>query len=149
MQFDNPDTATTPAACAKMFCATTRRIIAFTIRNVADDECVTLLDGIRSKLRAGETVMTEEQLTENIGSVLFKWAAKINARDESFFVQTSLSDLMSDVISNDAPDPQSLANHERLRRAFIHTTTARVRMTILDALSLMLILYARYRIQSK
>lgn len=139
MEFGNPEQAKTPGQCARMFCATVQRVLTYAIKNVANEECSLILDDIRAKYRtANGTLFTEEQLTEKIGAILIKMEAPIQAYDENFFLRVSIQDLVNPEDRNKNPVTDS---H---RKQFYQATTPRTRTTILDALNLMLILYARY-----
>lgn len=141
MEFCDPERATTPDLCARYFCTMILRTLTFAVKNVTDDQCVSVLDEIRAKYRtASDTIMTFEQITEQVGSVIIKWAPQINNYDEDFFLVTDLQSL----VGNDANARQNPVTDSD-RKRFYRMTTKRTRTVILDALNLMLILYARYR----
>lgn len=141
MDFCDLDKATTPESCARFFCTMILRTLTYAIKNVTDEQCVSVLDDIRAKYRAAsDTLMTYEQLIERVGAVLIRWAHQINDYDEDFFLHTDLRSLVGD--ANAAENP--VKDEDRVR--FYRATTKQMRTVILDALNLMLILYARYRV---
>ena len=143
MDFCDPETAITQEQCAKMFCSTIQRLLAFAIRNVSDDNCANMIDEVRSKYRMAEGFLTREQLTEKIGVVLLGWSQQICEYDVDFFIHTDLASLIGDVDADANVDEVPIS--DKIRSTFYHSTTEQIRTVIMDALNLMLILYARYR----
>lgn len=146
MEYPNSDDAKTPDQCAEMFCRMIRRLLTFVTKQVVDDECLAVLEGISSKFRlACDTLLTQEEILEKVGVVIYKWGTPIRNYDDKFFMQTDLMSLFNDA-NIDTQTPSSIPASDSLRERFARALNQRSRTTILDALNLMLILYARYRV---
>ena len=139
MEFGNPDKVTTPAQCAQMFCSTIHKLFTYAVKNTTDIECMTTLDGMRAKFRvAYGSMYSAEQIAERVGPILLKWEKVICDYDTDFFMQTDLSILLRDA------DVSSGAIAPDLRARFRNALSDKTQTVILDALNLMLILYAKY-----
>lgn len=141
MEFYDPNKATNSTICAQYFCSTVHRAITFIIKNIRNEKCVLLLDELRSKfILARDTILTLEQITENVGAQLFRWRAQIEARDDTFFERTSIAELVG-------TDSASRYVRDEDRMLLYRATTPETRAVLFDALNLLLILYARYCMQ--
>lgn len=152
MEFRNPAEIATRAKCAREFCLTVMQLLTYVARNVSDDKLADELNSLRARLRmVCGGVITYEQLTENIGSVLVRWAPQIESYDGDFFLQTDLTTLISEAAER-SPSASQIASHQAeicsVRAHLARAMDAHMRTVVLDALNLLITLYARYSILS-
>lgn len=142
MNFGNPDDAKNAQECAKMFCSTVTRVLTYATKQITDSECADILEEIKMKfISARDAVCTPEYLTEKIGATIIKWRTKIMEYDTDFFMTMNIANLFG---GENAPELNDVT-----RSKFYKSTTSEMRTIVFDALNLMLILYAKFRVHTQ
>lgn len=138
------ETANTPEKCARFFSVQIKKIFTYLAKNITNRPGLQKVCELREKFNmACETVYTYEQIIEMTGPTLMKWMDKIETYDEKFFMQTNITTLLTDAVGNDISKAKENVNDEA-RAIFDKSLTRNMRITIFDALNILLRLYARY-----
>ena len=147
MEFHDPDKAKTRDDCAMMFCSTIHRALSFLVKNVADDVVSNKLAELRNKYRtAYGTIISGEQIIAGVGPVIIQWRRQIEAYDDQFFFDADIMSIIGNIGAHGAAmDP---TEYDDWRARFAQHTSKSTRETVLDALNLMIILYAKFVVLS-
>lgn len=141
MEFPNPDSCTTRAKCADMFASVAMSLLTYLVKNLPDAACAESVQEIRATFsRVRGTILPNELLIERAGKCILIHAKKISEYDEEFLRAVDLHSLFAIAELSEESKRRAI----ELRGKFFASTPGRIKTVVLDALNLLLVIYARY-----
>lgn len=145
MEFVDPNQAQTKNDIAQLFSATIYRLLTYLIKYIPDASCAEFAKDMRNKYTfARDTLLSYEEITESVGAVIATWRTQIIAYDSEFFERTDITQLFPANVVKHLRTNQSGVDFNEMRAKFYRVLDENMRVTVLNALNLLLVLYARY-----
>jgi hypothetical protein len=151
MEFHNPDLARTRDDCARMFCSTIMRGLSFAMDVCEDIPMSRGIEGARAKFRKACDFISESEITSQIGAIIVNWDEQIVSCDDSFFAHVDIASIIGKVSARDGSIGRAAAGMDadecaKWRARFMTSTALHDRSVLLDALNLLLVLYAKHEL---
>lgn len=142
----NPEVGRNRDDYSRMFCNEIRMMMTYVSasilgRDTASRNVKQLLEEYRAKFRAVGGLIPEELVLTQVGDALFEYAKEIGARDEEFFRQRSLFEILSRV-----QKAQNVVLPANIKEDLFATLSPKMRAHIFDTLNILLKLYAQYAV---